>query len=169
MFDDNDELHFNLAVLYEKQDRFDEMVDHLRHAIRINPGNADALNFLGYSYAEKGINLEEALSLINSSLALKPDNGYITDSLGWTYYKMGQYGKALKALKKATDIVKNDPVIFEHLGDVYLASSRKQDALKAWLRSLDVLNPEDLGEPDATDLKKRVEEKIRNTRKSLGN
>ena len=165
-FPDSDELHFNFAMILERQDRFDEMVSHLRRAIELNPGHADAMNFLGYSYAEKGTNLEEALRLINSSLALKPDNGYITDSLGWTYYMMGSYDKALKALKKATRIVDNDPVIFEHLGDAYKAASNNDEAIKAWKRSLEVLDPKELGEPDASDLRKRLQDKIRQTGES---
>jgi tetratricopeptide (TPR) repeat protein len=76
---------------------------------------------------------------------------------------MGRYDKALRALKKATQIVDNDPIIFEHLGDAYKASSKQNEALKAWRRSLEVLNPEDLGEPDASDLRKRVQDKIRQT------
>lgn len=166
-FADSDDLHFNMAVLLEREDRFDDMVFHLKRAIDLNPGHADAMNFLGYSYAEKGTNLKEALRLINSSLALKPDNGYITDSLGWTYYMMGQYEKALKVLKRATRIVDNDPVIFEHLGDVYNASSEQDKAVNAWKRSLEVLDPEDFGEPDASDLRKRVRDKIRQTGKTL--
>ena len=166
-FDDSDELHFNMAVLYEKQDRFDDMVTHLKRAIELNPGHADAMNFLGYSYAEKGTNLDEALRLIKSSLALKPDNGYITDSLGWTYYMMGKYDKALSALKEATRMVDSDPVIFEHLGDAYKASSNNKEAIKAWKRSLEVLNPEHLGEPEATDLKKRVQDKIKQSGEAL--
>lgn len=167
-FEQNDEIHFNLAILYEEQDRFDDMIRHLRRTIALNPNHSDALNFLGYSYTEKGINLEEALSLISKSLSLKPDNGYVTDSLGWVYYKMGDYEKAVEVLKKASSIVANDSVIFEHLGDAYKAASKNHEAIRAWLRSLDVLNTEDLGKTEASELIRRVEEKIKKTRQALG-
>ena len=71
-------------------------------------------------YAERGQNLAEAVDLINKALALEPDNGYFIDSLGWAYYQQGKYPDALRELKRAVDKAKEDPVIFEHLGDAYI-------------------------------------------------
>ena len=155
-FDDNAEMHFTMALFYEHTGDFDEMVAHLKRTIEIDPKHAEAMNFLGYSYAEKDLNLDEALKLIKESLSLKPGNGYITDSLGWVYFKMGNYKKALKALQKATSIVQDDPVIFEHLGDAYNATGNSDKAMEAWQRALDAQERTDMEE----GLYERVEQKI---------
>ena len=136
LFPNDTELNFNMAVAHEKTGRFEDMVKYLRRTIEINPEHAEALNYLGYSYADKGINLEEALSLIQKALKLKPDNGYMIDSLGWVYFKMGKHEEAVKALQKALSIVNKDPVIYEHLGDVYLSQGLNKDALDAWENAL---------------------------------
>ncbi len=161
LFPDNDDLHFNIAVLYEEDDNFDEMVRHLSRAIEVNPEHADAMNFLGYSYAERGVKLDEALALVTESLNLKPGNGYITDSLGWVYYKLGRYRDARITLNNALSIVSSDPVIYEHLGDVNLASSKKDDAVKSWTQSLEVLDKSDMPHDEAVELRQRLEDKIR--------
>jgi tetratricopeptide (TPR) repeat protein len=129
------------------------MVVSLRKAIEINPKHADALNYLGFSYADKGINLQEALSLIQKALDLKPESGYIIDSLGWVYFKLGKQKEALKYLKKALETVKDDPVLYEHLGDVYEAMGNPGEALDAWNNSVKFHEKE-------AGLKERVEEKI---------
>ena len=136
LFSDNDELNFNLAILYEKTGRFEDMISQLKRTIGINPKHADALNYLGYSYVEKGINLQEAQSLIQGALELKPNNGYIIDSLGWLYFKLGKYEDAVKTLQRALDIVKEDPVIFEHLGDAYDKLGDSGNALRMWNEAL---------------------------------
>ena len=153
-FKDNDELNFNLAIVFEKTNRFDEMVLYLKKTIEINPKHADALNYLGYSYADKGINLEEAHALINKALELKPDSGYIIDSLGWVYFKMGHYDEAMKILQRAAEIVKDDPVLYEHLGDVYRLKGLKEKAKEFWEKSLEFHEKEE-------GLKERVERKIK--------
>src|SRR4030067_356275 len=79
---------------------------------RVNSKNTDALNFLGYSYADRGIHLEEALSLIQRALEVKPGNGYILDSLGWVYFKLGKNEDALRYLLEATEGAKDDPVFY---------------------------------------------------------
>jgi tetratricopeptide (TPR) repeat protein len=161
IFDSHAELHFTFAVYYEHKGNFDAMVKHLKQTIDIDPAHADAMNFLGYSYAEKSVNLEEALMLIQNSLALKPGNGYITDSLGWVYFKMGKYDKALKTLLKASDIISDDPVILEHLGDAYLANDNKPKAIDAWERTLKADNME-------KEMIERVEQKLKNLKQDKG-
>ncbi len=157
LFEDNAEMHFTMSIYHERFGNFDDMVEHLKRAIEIDPRHAEALNFLGYSYAEKSINLKEALDLVKESLSLKPGNGYITDSLGWVYYKMGNYKKALKVLKKATGLVQDDPVIFEHLGDAYKATGDSAKAKEAWLRALESKEKAGLEE----GIHWRIEQKIR--------
>src|SRR5208337_3817105 len=154
LFPDNVDLLFNSAVLFEKTGRFDDMVTVLKRSIELDPKNAEALNYLGYSYADKGVNLKEALSLVQRAVELKPDSGYIVDSLGWVYFKMGRLEEALQALKQAVNLVKDDPVLNEHLGDVYKAMGKNADALNAWNTSLRFESKEE-------GLKERVEAKIR--------
>jgi Tfp pilus assembly protein PilF len=122
----------------------------MKKVIRLEPKNADALNYLGYTYADLGRNLDEAEYLIKEALQYKPDDGYITDSLGWVYFKKGLYQKALKLLKRAVELVPDDPIILEHLGDAYLKISDKENALEYYKRSLQQK------EEDKEDLEKKI-------------
>jgi tetratricopeptide (TPR) repeat protein len=156
---DRDDLLFTLAIAYEKLGDRKAMVDALKRAIELKPDNADVLNYLGYSYAEKGENLDEAIRLIKLALQIKPDSGYILDSLAWAYYQKGQFTDALEVMKKAVSHTGDDPVMREHLGDIYLKLFQKDKAREQWLKSLE-LDPENrklrdqfkamgFGDPDA--------------------
>lgn len=134
----NADLHFNLGTAYDKLDRFDDVVRALETAIKLDPHHADALNYLGYSYADRGIRIDQALSLTKQAVALKPDNGYYVDSLGWAFFKSGQLTEALVELKRAAALVGDDPVIYEHLGDIYAKQQRLSDAREAWLHALEL-------------------------------
>jgi tetratricopeptide (TPR) repeat protein len=96
------------------------------------------LNYLGYSYAERGENLDESIQLIKRALLIKPDNGYILDSLAWAYYQKGMLNEALDVMKKAVAKVDEDPVMREHFGDIYLKLSQKDNARMQWLKSLEI-------------------------------
>ena len=111
-------------------------MEAMRTVISLDPKHANALNYLGYTYADLGQNLDEAERLIKEALKYKPDDGYITDSLGWVYYKKGEFDKALKYLKKAIELVPDDPIMLEHMGDAYLKLDDKPNALKFYLKSL---------------------------------
>ncbi len=134
----NPDLHFNLGTAYDKLNRFDDVVRAMETALRLDPKHADALNYLGYTYAERGIKIEEAVSLTKQAVSLKPNNGYYVDSLGWAFFKMGLLDEALVEIMRATSLVRDDPVIFEHLGEIYLKQNRIQDAREAWLHSLEL-------------------------------
>jgi tetratricopeptide (TPR) repeat protein len=168
------DLYFNLGTAYDKLNRFDEVVRVMEIALKLDPHHADTLNYLGYSYAERGIKIEQALSLTKQAVALKPENGYYVDSLGWAFFKSGLLTEALTEIKRAVVLVGDDPVIFEHLGDVYAKQQRMSDAREAWLHSLE-LDPSnaklierfrDLGMGDPTQeeriqqAKRRVSERI---------
>jgi tetratricopeptide (TPR) repeat protein len=129
-------LHFRLGVVYDKWGRKTDSIKSMENVIRLDPQNANALNYLGYTYADLGQNLDEAEQLIKTALKYKPDDGYITDSLGWVYFKKGLFKKALAILQKAVNLVPDDPVILEHLGDTYLKISNKEKALEFYKRSL---------------------------------
>jgi tetratricopeptide (TPR) repeat protein len=135
--DKNARLYFRLGVVLDKMGRKQESIDAMKQVLALTPNDAEALNYLGYTYADLGINLEEAESLIQQALALKPDDGYIADSLGWVYFKKGNYRQALKWLNKAVQLVPDDPTILEHLGDVYNMLEQPGKALEYYRRSLE--------------------------------
>jgi len=133
---DNTRLRFRLGVVYDKWGKKKASIKEMKTVISLDAKDANALNYLGYTYAELGENLDEAERLIKAALKQKPDDGYITDSLGWVYFKKGLLTKALKYLEKAVSLVPDDPIILEHLGDTYLKISDKKKALQFYKRSL---------------------------------
>ena len=124
----------------------------LKRAVEIAPEEPTALNYLGYSWAERGENLEEAFSLIEKAVSLQPDSGAIIDSLGWAHYQLGDYDEAVGHLEQAAALEPGDPVITDHLGDVYWRLGRKTEARFQWTRVLEL-------EPDEK-LQAAVERKL---------
>jgi len=137
----NLELHYALGVLFEKTNRFEESVRHMEIILKIDPDHAEALNFIGYSYADRGLKLEEAERMIRRALQLKPGSGHIIDSLGWVYFRQNKIDQAIKHLKEAHELLPNDPAVIEHLGDAYLKGGRPGDALELFRKALKI-NPE---------------------------
>ena len=135
---DNADLHFNAGTAYDKLNRFEEVVRSMEAAIKLDPHHADALNYLGYSYAERGVKIEEAINLTKQAVALRPTNGYYVDSLGWAFFKKGLLTEALAEIKRAAALVGDDPVIYEHLGEIYLKQRQMPEAREALLRSLEL-------------------------------
>jgi tetratricopeptide (TPR) repeat protein len=113
-------------------------VDLLEQSVVIDPQHDSSLNTLGYFYAENDMRLDEANDLIVRALAISPENGGYLDSLGWVYYKKGMYQEALETLIKADQYLK-DPVIYDHMGDVYQKLNHLEDAIKYWELSLQLL------------------------------
>jgi tetratricopeptide (TPR) repeat protein len=151
---DSVDLLFQLGALYDKMGEFEKMVTQMKEVLRLEPDHADALNYLGYSYADRGTRLEEALQLIQKAMSLKPNMGYITDSLGWLYFKLGQYDKAAVELEKANQLTPDDPVITEHLGDSYFKLHRIEKAIELYEKALK-LDPK----PDQIErLKSKIKE-----------
>ena len=134
---DNPRYYFRLGVVYDKLNRKEDSMAAMRKVIQLDPKHANALNYLGYTYADLGTNLDEAEQLIKEALIYKPDDGYITDSLGWVYYKKGDFEKALHYLQKAVQMVPDDPIMLEHLGDAYLKLNDKTNALKYYKKSME--------------------------------
>lgn len=132
------DLQFNLGTAYDKLNRFSDVERAMEAALSLDPHHADALNYLGYSYAERGIKMDQALSLTKRAVSLKPENGYYVDSLGWALYKSGMLPEALTEIKKAVALVGDDPVIYEHLGEIYLKQQKVSDARDAWIHSLEI-------------------------------
>jgi tetratricopeptide (TPR) repeat protein len=135
---ENERAYFRLGVVYDKMGRKDDSIAAMKQVLLLKPDHANALNYLGYTYADLGIHLDEAEKLIQKALTLKPDDGYITDSLGWVYYKQGRYREALIELQKAAALVGDDPTILEHVGDAYLKLGQSDKALQYYRKSLEV-------------------------------
>jgi len=128
---------FHLGVYYYELDRFEDADRELRAAFRLNPGHARALNFLGYSLAERKTGLEEALEMIERALVVDEWNGAYLDSLGWVYYQLGRHEAARGPLERAARELPQDPTVLEHLGDLYLALGERDHALTVWGRALE--------------------------------
>ena len=143
-------LHFRIGVLYDKWGKNDASINAIKKALDIDPEDPNALNYLGYSYARQGIHLEDAERLIKKALVHRPGDGYITDSLGWVYYQKGMFSKALETLRKAADLLPNDPVVMEHLGDALVKNNRKKEAIDYYKKSLN------FGHEDAPSLKEKI-------------
>jgi tetratricopeptide (TPR) repeat protein len=119
-------------------DRFAKAEVDLKRAVEIAPDEPVALNYLGYSWAERGINLDEAFALIEKAVALRPQSGAIIDSLGWAHYQRGDYEAALPHLEKAAALEPGDPTVTEHLGDLYWRIGRTVEARFQWERALEL-------------------------------
>jgi len=131
------EILFRLGTLEDQLGRQSAAIESMRQAVSLNPSHADAMNFLAYTWAERQENLPEALALAEMADALKPDQGYILDTVAWVHYRMGQPQKALPLLKRAVPLSRRDPVVLDHLGDVLAALDRKQEALDAYRQALE--------------------------------
>ena len=125
-----------LSVLLSDADRHKEAEQVLLEAKKLFPDNAAVNNALGWHYAERGAKLDEALTLVRKALESEPRNPYYLDSLGWIYFKQGRKAAALAELKKAAEL-SSEGIIWEHLGDVYMALGRPGKAKEHWLRSLE--------------------------------
>ena len=129
---------FLLGVAYERTDQRSKAVGEFRRVLELDPEFHAALNYLGYTYAESGENLEEALSLVNRAVALEPDNGSYVDSLGWTYYQLGRHEQARGFLERAVRLEPADATLQEHLGDVYVALGQTERAREAYRKALEL-------------------------------
>jgi tetratricopeptide (TPR) repeat protein len=122
--------------------RYSEAEADLKRAVELAPDEPVALNYLGYTWAERGVHLEEAFKLIKKAAAMRPESGAIIDSLGWAHYQLGDYQSALPHLEKAAALEPADPTVTEHLGDVYWRLGRATEAKFQWRRALE-LKPSD--------------------------
>jgi len=130
------QLLFNRAAAFEGLKQFSQAAGQIKQLFSIDPNNIEALNFLGYLYAEQGIRLDEAEKLIRRALDKRPDNGYYLDSLAWVHFKRSEYTKALLVQRKAVDIVPDDPIMREHLGDILWKSGKTDEARSAWKKAV---------------------------------
>jgi predicted Zn-dependent protease len=129
---------FLLGAAYERSGQRDKAIAEFRRVLAVDPDFHAALNYLGYTFAEAGINLDEAVKLVSRAVALDPDNGAYVDSLGWAYFRIGRPEQARGYLERAARLEPEDATLQEHLGDVYVALGQKERARQAYQRSLEL-------------------------------
>lgn len=130
------ELWYALGSLYERLGQIPESLQAMREVLKLDPHNASALNFIGYTMADRGEDLAEAERMIRRALLLNPGNGAITDSLGWVLYQKGDYAQALEYLIRADRISPGEPVIIMHVGDALRKLGRRAEAIREYRRAL---------------------------------
>nr|WP_253949164.1 tetratricopeptide repeat protein [Mangrovicoccus sp. HB161399] len=133
---DDWQIFYARGITLERLGIWPEAEADFRRALELSPDEPRVLNYLGYSLVEKNESLDEALDMIRKASAQRPDDGYISDSLGWVYYRLGRYEEAVPPMEHAAEIMAIDPVINDHLGDVYWAVGRKLEAQFMWRRAL---------------------------------
>lgn len=146
-------VYYARGIANERLDRWQKSEADFRKALELNPNQPQVLNYLGYSLVEKQSKLDEALNMIETAVALRPDSGYIIDSLGWVLYRLGRYEEAVSHMERATELMPVDPIVNDHLGDVYWSVGRKLEAEFQWLRALS-FDPED---KDADRIRRKLE------------
>ncbi|MBC7737082.1 MAG: tetratricopeptide repeat protein, partial [Candidatus Saccharibacteria bacterium] len=135
-------LYYKRASCLVLLDQWTKAEADFRMALRLDPDQPRVLNELGYSYVDRGENLDEALQMIQRAVAAAPDQGYIIDSLAWAYYRLGRFQDAVTPQEKASQLMPVDPVVTDHLGDIYWSVGRKREAEFQWRRALSY-EPED--------------------------
>ena len=135
------------GISYERLDEWDKAEADFRKSLELRPEQPLVLNYLGYSLVEKNMKIEEARDMIERAVAGDPDNGYITDSLGWVLYKIGKFEEAVPHMERAAELLPSDPVINDHLGDVLWMVGRRTEAVFQWKRALS-FEPADETDPD---------------------
>lgn len=146
-------VYYSRGISYERTGEWDSAEADFRQALALEPDQPQVLNYLGYSLVEMGEKLEEALDMIERAVAARPEDGFITDSLGWALYRMGRYEEAVEPMERAVGLEAVDPVINDHLGDVYWAVGRQMEARFQWRRALS-FGPE---EKDAQRIRRKLE------------
>jgi Flp pilus assembly protein TadD len=139
-------LFFYRGTAFERSKQWDKAQADLKKALELVPetqpaGRAQVMNYLAYSWVDRGENIDEAFKMLQKAVELAPRDGMIIDSLGWAYYRLGRYDDAVRELEKAVELKAGDPVINDHLGDAYWRVGRKLEAHFQWNHAKDS-NPE---------------------------
>ncbi len=145
-------LYHQYGIALERSKRWEAAEAALKKALALQPNQPFVLNYLGYSWIDRGLNLDEAMAMIRTAVSLQPENGFIVDSLGWGLYKTGDIAGAAEQLERAVSLEPGDPVINDHLGDVYWRLGRRIEARFQWNHALGL-------DPDA-DLQARLLDKL---------
>lgn len=130
-------LFYQRGIAHERTKTWPVAEESFKAALKLYPDQPQVLNYLGYSYVDMSMNLDEALGMIRKAVELRPDDGYIVDSLGWAYYRLGKFDDAVIELQKAISLRPEDATINDHLGDAYWRAGRKLEANFQWQHALD--------------------------------
>jgi tetratricopeptide (TPR) repeat protein len=147
-------IYYFRGICYERAKNWPAAEADLKLALKLYPDEPHVLNYLGYSWIDQGVNLEEGMKLIRRAVEQRPDDGYIVDSLGWAYFRIGNYPEAAKNLDRAVELKPEDPTINDHLGDVYWKIGRVLEARFQWSHARDL-------KPEPDELAK-IEQKLKN-------
>ena len=134
-------MYYFRGIALERSGQWERAEPDLLKALDLQPDHPYVMNYLAYSWVEQETNLEQAEAMLVRAVQLRKDDGFIVDSLGWVYYRLGEYDKAVVRLERAVELQPQDPVINDHLGDVYWKVGRRQEARFQWRRALN-LEPE---------------------------
>ncbi len=145
--------YYSRGTSYERLKKWPLAEADLQLALKLSPDQALVLNYLGYSWIDQNRNLKQGLALIEKAVRQKPDDGYIVDSLGWAFFRMGNFKEAAKHLERAVELRPEDPVLNDHLGDAYWRVGREREARFQWDQAL-TLKPEP---EDAEKIKKKLQ------------
>jgi len=129
-------LYYTRGITYEREGNWKAAEADFRFSLKLSPDQPLVLNYLGYGLVEKRIQLDEAQKMIEKAVELRPDDGYITDSLGWVLYRVGKFDEAVPYMERAVEQLPVDPIVNDHLGDVYWMVGRKLEAAFQWRRAL---------------------------------
>jgi tetratricopeptide (TPR) repeat protein len=146
--------YYYRGICEERSKQWPKAEADMKKALEVQPDQPHVLNYLGYSWIDQGVNLDEGMKMIKRAVEQRPDDGYIVDSLGWAYFRLGNYEEAVKNLERAIDLKPEDPTINDHLGDAYWKVGRKLEAKFQWAHARDL-------KPEPDDLPK-IEAKIAN-------
>ncbi len=147
-------LFYDRGVSYERAGDWPKAEADLEHALSLKPDQPLILNYLGYSWIDRGEKLDQGLKMIEKAVELRPEDGYIVDSLGWAHYRMGDYASAVEYLERAVELVPSDSTINNHLGDAYWRTGRLTEARYQWRRALQFGPDKDDIQPLETKLEK---------------
>ncbi|HEY6448791.1 MAG TPA: tetratricopeptide repeat protein [Acidobacteriaceae bacterium] len=164
--DDQTMVVFERAMMLDRAKRYDEAEADFKQVLAADPNNALTLNNYGFMLADRGVNLDEALAMIRKAVQLEPTNYAYLDSLGWVYFRMGQYGQAEDNLQRAISRGASDPTVHDHLGDVYEKTGRLKQAAAQWELSLNEYAHTVQADMDAGDVGK-VQKKLDSVRVRL--
>ena len=143
------------GIAYERNKEWPKAEADFQRALELNPDQPQVLNYLGYSWVDQGINLRPALDMIEKAVRAAPNDGYIVDSLGWAFFRLGRYEEAVQALERAVQLRPDDPEINDHLGDAYWRTGRQLEARFQWTIAADV-------DEEDGNVKERVQPKLAN-------
>src|ERR1700704_3346052 len=142
--------YYYRGICEERSKQWSKAEADMRKALDLQPEQPHVLNYLGYSWIDQGINLDEGMKMIKRAVDQRPDDGYIVDSLGWAYFRIGSFEDAVKNLERAIDLKPEDPTINDHLGDAYWRVGRTLEARFQWAHARDLKpEPEELPKIDA--------------------